>query len=147
MEKRGAAIMAFWLLKTEPGTFSWDDQVKRGAKGEPWSGVRNHQAKSNLMKMKKGERGFFYHSGEGKEIVGIVEVMREHYPDPTDPSGRFVMVDVKATEPLHKPVTLADAKAEPRLKSMVLVNNTRLSVQPVAAEEWKIICRMGGLKG
>jgi predicted RNA-binding protein with PUA-like domain len=138
--------MAFWLLKTEPGSFSWDDQVKRGAKGEPWSGVRNHQAKTNLMKMKKGERAFFYHSGEGKEVVGIVEVIREHYPDATDPTGKFVVVDVKAIEPLKTPVTLVDAKAEPRLKAMVLVNNTRLSVQPVAAEEWKLVCKMGGVK-
>jgi predicted RNA-binding protein with PUA-like domain len=136
--------MEYWLLKTEPGTFSWDDQVKRGAKGEPWSGVRNHQAKRNLMAMKKGERAFFYHSGEGKEVVGIVEVIREHYPDPTDPSGKFVVVDVKAIEPLGKPVTLVAAKAEPRLEKMVLVNNTRLSVQPVAADEWKVICGMGG---
>jgi predicted RNA-binding protein with PUA-like domain len=139
-------MMAYWLLKTEPGTFSWDDQVKRGAKGEPWSGVRNHQAKLNLMKMKKGERAFFYHSGEGKEIVGIVEVIREHYPDKTDPSGKFVAVDVKAIEPMPKPVTLVDAKADARLKAMVLVNNTRLSVQPVTADEWKHICKMGGVK-
>jgi predicted RNA-binding protein with PUA-like domain len=143
--------MAHWLLKTEPETFSWDDQVKRGAKGEPWSGVRNHQAKNNLIKMKKGELGFFYHSGETKEIVGIVEVVREHYPDPTAKSGEpssasWVVVDVKAIEPLKKPVTLADAKAEPRLKSMVLVNNTRLSVQPVTDAEWKVICKMGGVK-
>ena len=138
--------MAYWLLKTEPGTFSWDDQVRRGAKGEPWSGVRNYQAKANLMKMKKGDRAFFYHSGEGKEIVGIVEVIREHYPDPTDKTGKFVMVDVKAIEPLKKPVTLADAKADAALKKMVLVNNTRLSVQPVAADEWKHICKMGGVK-
>jgi len=138
--------MAYWLLKTEPETFSWDDQLKRGAKGEPWSGVRNHQAKRNLMGMKKGERAFFYHSGEGKEIVGIVEVIREHYPDPTAKRGEpWVVVDVKATAPLKKPVTLAAAKAEPQLKSMVLVNNTRLSVQPVAAEEWKHICKMGGV--
>jgi predicted RNA-binding protein with PUA-like domain len=136
--------MAYWLLKSEPETFSWADQVKRGAKGEPWSGVRNHQAKRNLMAMKKGERAFFYHSGEGKEVVGIVEVIREHYPDPTDPSGKFVVVDVKAIEPLGKPVTLVAAKAEPRLEKMVLVNNTRLSVQPVAADEWKVICGMGG---
>jgi predicted RNA-binding protein with PUA-like domain len=139
--------MAYWLLKTEPGTFSWDDQVKRGAKGEPWSGVRNHQAKLNLMKMKKGERAFFYHSGEGKEIVGIVEVSREHYPDPTAKSGEpWVVVDVKAIEPLGKPVTLVDAKAEPRLQKMVLVNNTRLSVQPVTADEWKLVCKMAGVK-
>jgi predicted RNA-binding protein with PUA-like domain len=139
--------MAYWLMKTEPETYSWDDQVKRGAKGEPWSGVRNHQAKANLTRMKKGDRAFFYHSGEGKEIVGIVEVIREHYPDPTAKSGEpWVVVDVKAIEPLKKPVTLADVKAEPRLKAMVLVNNSRLSVQPVTAEEWKIICKMGGVK-
>jgi predicted RNA-binding protein with PUA-like domain len=138
--------MAHWLVKTEPETFSWDEQTKRGAKGEPWSGVRNHQAKLNLMKMKKGERAFFYHSGKGKEIVGIVEVIREHYPDPTATPGEpWVAVDVKAIEPLAKPVTLAAAKAEPRLKDMVLVNNTRLSVQPVAADEWQTICKMGGV--
>jgi predicted RNA-binding protein with PUA-like domain len=131
-------------MKTEPGTFSWDDQVKRGAKGEPWSGVRNHQAKANLMKMKKGDHAFFYHSGDGKEIVGVVEVIREDYPDPTDTTGKFVMVDVKAIEPLKKPVTLVAVKAEPRLKTMVLVNNSRLSVQPVTADEWKLICKMGG---
>ena len=138
--------MAHWLLKTEPETFSWNDQVKKGVEGEPWTGVRNHQAKNNLMKMKKGERAFFYHSGEDREIVGIVELIREHYPDPTDPTGKFVVVDVKAVEPLSKPVTLVAAKAEPRLKAMVLVNNTRLSVQPVETAEWKVICRMGGVK-
>lgn len=139
--------MAYWLMKSEAETFSWDDQVKRGGKGEPWSGVRNHQAKLNLMKMKKGDRAFFYHSGEDREIVGVVEVIREHYPDPTAKSGEpWVVVDVKAIAPLQKPVSLADAKAEPRLKAMVLVNNTRLSVQPVTAEEWKIICKMGGIK-
>jgi predicted RNA-binding protein with PUA-like domain len=139
--------MAHWLMKSEPETYSWDDQVQRGAKGEPWSGVRNHQAKLNLTKMKKGERAFFYHSGETKEIVGIVEIVREHYPDPTaKPDEPWVVVDVKAIEPLKKPVRLADAKAEPRLKSMVLVNNMRLSVQPVTADEWKVICKMGGVK-
>lgn len=139
--------MAYWLMKSEPETYSWDEQVKRGAKGEPWTGVRNHQAKLNLMKMKKGDRAFFYHSGESKEVVGVVEVIREHYPDPTAKSGEpWVVVDVKAIEPLKKPVTLADAKAEPKLKAMVLVNNTRLSVQSVTADEWKIICKMGGVK-
>jgi predicted RNA-binding protein with PUA-like domain len=139
-------MMAHWLLKSEPETYSWDEQVKRGAKGEPWTGVRNHQAKNNLLKMKKGDLGFFYHSGEGKEIVGVVEIVREHYPDPTAKAGEpWVVVEVKAIEPLKKPVRLADAKAEPKLKSMVLVNNTRLSVQPVTADEWKIICKMGGI--
>jgi predicted RNA-binding protein with PUA-like domain len=138
--------MAYWLMKTEPETFSWADQVKRGAKGEPWTGVRNHTAKQNLMKMKTGDRAFFYHSGEGREIVGIVEVMREHYPDPTDPTAKFVAIDVKAVAPLPKPVTLAGIKAEPRLKDMALVKFSRLSVQPVTAPEWAQVCRMGGLK-
>jgi predicted RNA-binding protein with PUA-like domain len=139
-------MMAHWLLKSEPETYSWDEQVKRGAKGEPWTGVRNHQAKNNLLKMKQGDRGFFYHSGEGKEIVGVVEIVREHYADPTAKAGEpWVVVDVKAIEPLKKPVRLADAKVEPRLKAMVLVNNTRLSVQPVTADEWKLICKMGGI--
>ena len=139
--------MPYWLLKTEPDTFSWDDQVKKGAKGEPWTGVRNHQAKNNLMKMKKGERAFFYHSGEGREIVGIVEVIREHHPDPTDPTGKFVAIDVKAVKPLPKPVTLAEIRAEPRLADMVLVKNSRLSVQPVTGQEWEVVCHMGGRKG
>ena len=138
--------MAYWLMKSEPAAFSWDQQVKSGAKGEAWTGVRNHQAKLNLMKMKKGDRAFFYHSNEGKEIVGVVEVTREHYPDPTAKVGEpWVVVDVRAIEPMKKPVSLADAKAEPRLKAMALVNNTRLSVQPVTADEWKTVCKMGGL--
>ena len=138
--------MAYWLLKSEPDAFSWDEQVKTGAKGGPWTGVRNHQAKLNLMKMKKGDRAFFYHSNIGKEVVGVVEVTREHYPDPTAKADEpWVVVDVRALEPMKKPVSLADAKAEPRLKTMALVNNTRLSVQPVTADEWKTICRMGGL--
>lgn len=138
--------MAYWLVKTEPETFSWDEQVKRGAKGEPWTGVRNHTAKQNLMKMKKGDRAFFYHSGEGKEIVGIVEVTRAHYPDPTDETGKFVCVDVKAVTPVPKPVRLATIKTEPRLKDMALLKHSRLSVQPVTADAWKQICRMGGVK-
>jgi predicted RNA-binding protein with PUA-like domain len=138
--------MPFWLMKSEPATFSWDDQVKRGGDGEPWNGVRNHQAKINLMKMKKGDRALFYHSNEGKEVVGIVEVIREHYPDPTAKAGEpWVVVDVKAIGPMKYPVTLVAAKAEPRLKDTVLVNNTRLSVQPVSADEWKVICEMGGV--
>jgi predicted RNA-binding protein with PUA-like domain len=139
-------VVAYWLIKSEPDVFSWDDEVKSGVKGEAWTGVRNHQAKLNLMKMKKGDRAFFYHSNEGKEIVGVVEVVREHYPDPTAKAGEpWVVVDVKAVEPLQKPVTLAEAKAESRLKAMALVNNMRLSVQPVTAEEWKTVCKMGGL--
>jgi len=138
--------MAYWLLKTEPETFSWDDQLKRGAKGEPWSGVRNFTARRHLKEMKKGDRGFFYHTGDEKQIVGIVEVIRESYPDTTDPKAVFVAVDVKAIRPLRTPVTLAKIKAEPRLKDMALVKYSRLSVQPVTPSEWKLICKLGGLK-
>lgn|SRR5512135_3691984 len=138
--------MAYWLFKTEPETFSWDMQKKKRAKGEPWSGVRNHQAKSNMKKMKKGDQGFFYHSGDTREIVGIVEVIGEYRPDPTDETGVFGLVDVKAVAELKKPVTLADAKADPKLAKMTLVRFSRLSVQPVSADEWKHICKLGGVK-
>jgi predicted RNA-binding protein with PUA-like domain len=138
--------MAYWLLKTEPETFSWDDQVKRGAKGEPWTGVRNYTARKHLKEMKEGDHAFFYHSGDERQIVGVVEVIRESYPDATDPTGAFVATDVKALWPLRKPVTLAEVKAEPRLKDMALVKFSRLSVQPVTASEWTIICKLGGLK-
>jgi predicted RNA-binding protein with PUA-like domain len=139
--------MAYWLVKSEPGSWSWEQQVKSGAKGTAWTGVRNHTAKQNLEKMKKGDRAFFYHSGEGKDIVGIAEIVREHYPDPTDKAGTFVVVDIKAVEPVPHPVTLAAIKAEPKLKDMALVKYSRLSVQPVTAEEWKRVCAMGGIKG
>jgi predicted RNA-binding protein with PUA-like domain len=139
--------MSNWLLKTEPETFSWDQQVNRGAKGEPWTGVRNFTARRHLKEMKKGELAFFYHTGEEKQIVGIVEVIRESYPDPTDKEGKFLAVDVKAIEPLRNPVTLAAIKAEPGLKDMALVKYSRLSVQPVTAAEWKIVRHMGGKKG
>jgi predicted RNA-binding protein with PUA-like domain len=140
--------MAYWLMKSEPDAWSWNQQVKSGPKGTAWTGVRNHQAKLNLMKMKKGDRAFFYHSNIGKAAVGIVEIIRESYPDPTADKGTpWVVVDVKAIEPLPKPVTLEDVKAAPRLKAMMLINNTRLSVQPVTAEEWKLVCKMGGLQG
>jgi predicted RNA-binding protein with PUA-like domain len=138
--------MATWLLKTEPETFSWDMQVKRGAKGEPWTGVRNFTARRYLKEMKKGDRAFFYHTGDEKQIVGIAEVIREAYKDPTDADGKFLAVDVIAVEPLPKPVTLAAVKAEPRLKDMALVKYSRLSVQPVTAAEWKIVCHMAGKK-
>ena len=138
--------MAYWLMKTEPDAWSWDQQVKKGATGESWNGVRNHTAKQNLMKMKKGERAFFYHSNIGKEIVGIVEVIREHYPDPTDEKKIFVTLDVKAIEPLPKPVTLEQVKTEPKLKDMALIKFSRLSVQPVTAAQWDMIRRLGGLK-
>jgi predicted RNA-binding protein with PUA-like domain len=138
--------MAYWLFKTEPETFSWDQQKAKGARGEPWSGVRNHQAKLNMMKMKKGDRGFFYHSGSAREIVGIVEVIGEYRPDPTDATGKFGMVDVKAVADLPMPVTLTQAKADPKLAKMTLVTFSRLSVQPVTDAEWKHVRKLGGLK-
>lgn len=137
--------MAYWLLKSEPSAWSWDDQVKAGAKGTSWNGVRNHAAKQNLMAMRTGEQAFFYHSNEGKAVVGIVEVTREYYPDDTDASGRFGMVDVRALRALPRPVTLDAVKAEPRLAAMALVRQSRLSVQPVTDEEWRVVCAMGGL--
>lgn len=137
--------MNHWLFKSEPSTWSWNDQVKAGAKGTHWSGVRNHLAKQNMMKMRVGDLGFFYHSNEGKEIVGIVEVIREYYPDDSDPTGKFVMVDVRAVKPLKTAVTLADVKATKSLATMSLLTSARLSVQPVTAAEWKTICTMGGL--
>lgn len=138
--------MAYWLFKSEPGDWSWDNQVKRGAKGEHWDGVRNHQANNNMKAMKVGDLGFFYHSVDQKSVVGIVRVIKEHYPDHTDPKERFGMVDVEAVEPVKTVVTLADIKANPKLEDMVLVKNSRLSVQPVTAKEWKEVCRMAGLK-
>jgi predicted RNA-binding protein with PUA-like domain len=137
--------MAYWLVKSEPSTWSWDQQVAKGAKGEPWTGVRNHTAKLNMMKMKKGDRAFFYHSNEGKEIVGIVEIIREHYPDPTDKTGKFVCVDIAADKPMKKPVTLETIKVEARLAEMDLVKYSRLSVQSVTADAWKLVCKMGGI--
>jgi len=139
--------MAYWLLKTEPEEFSWDDCVKRGAKGEPWSGVRNFTARRHLKEMKKGEEAFFYHTGDEKQIVGIAEIIREAHPDPGDEKGVFVMVDVKAVKPLPTPVTLAAVKVDPKLNEMALTKYARLSVQPVTAAEWAHVCRMGGLKG
>lgn len=138
--------MAYWLYKSEPGTWSWDDQVKCGAKGTEWDGVRNHMANNFMKEMKKGDLGFFYHSVNEKQVVGIVEVIGEHRPDPKDATGKFGMVQLKAVEPMPKPVALADIKGEPALEDMVLVKNSRLSVQPVTAAEWKKICAMGGLK-
>ncbi|MGB0571242.1 MAG: EVE domain-containing protein [Alphaproteobacteria bacterium] len=136
--------MAYWLFKTEPSTWSWDDQVKKGV--EHWDGVRNYQANNNMKAMKVGDKGFFYHSVNEKQVVGIVEVVRTHYPDHTDESGRFGMVDVKTVKPVETPVTLTDVKSNPKLADMVLVNNSRLSVQPVKATEWREVCRMAGVK-
>lgn len=128
--------MAYWLLKSEPDVFSWNDLVARGAEGEPWNGVRNHTAKLNMMAMKRGDQAFFYHSQAGKEIVGVCEVIAEAYPDATDPKGVFVCVDVRALAPLPRPFTLAEAKADPALQGMSLVTSFRLSVQPVTDAEW-----------
>lgn len=138
--------MRHWLYKSEPFKWSWDMQVKAGAKGTFWDGVRNHSAKLNLMAMKKGDQGFFYHSNEGLEIVGIVEVIREAYPDPTaEPGEPWVVVDLRAVQPLLRPISLAEVKATPALAKMSLVTSMRLSVQPVTDAEWELICRMGGL--
>lgn len=137
--------MHYWLVKSEPSVWSWDQQVAKGAKGEAWTGVRNHSAKLNMMKMKKGDLAFFYHSNEGKEIVGIAAIAREHYPDPTDASGKFVCVDIAAKTPLKKPVTLVAVKAEPTLADMELLRLSRLSVQAVTPQQWAIVCKMGGV--
>lgn len=137
--------MAYWLVKSEPSAWSWEQQVAQGAKGEPWTGVRNFTARQNLVAMKKGDLAFFYHSNEGKEIVGIAEIIREAYPDPSDKTARFVCVDIKANKPLQTPVTIAAVKADKRLADMALVKYSRLSVQPVTPAEWKLVCKMGGL--
>jgi predicted RNA-binding protein with PUA-like domain len=135
--------VAYWLFKSEPGSFSWNDLVRLGRDG--WNGVRNHQAANNMKAMKLGERGFFYHSVDEKSIVGVVEVCALYHPDPTDKTGRFGMVDVKPVMPVKRPVTLAEIKAEPRLQNLALVRQSRLSVVPVGAAEWKIICKMAGI--
>jgi len=132
--------VAYWLFKSEPGAWSWDDQVCDGT--AEWDGVRNYQAANNMKAMKIGDRGFFYHSVNEKRIVGIVEVVKEYYPDPTDPKGRFGMVDVKAMKPVKTPVTLAEIKAEPRLAELALVRQSRLSVVPVGDAEWRLLCAM-----
>lgn len=137
--------MAYWLFKSEPDTWSWDQQVAKGEAGEEWHGVRNYQARNNMRAMKVGDQGFFYHSNQGKEIVGIVAVSAESHPDSTTDDPRWDCVDIKALRPLLRPVTLEEAKADPRLAEMALVRNTRLSVQPVTEAEWKIVCALGGL--
>ena len=137
--------MHYWLFKSEPNVWSWQDQVNAGAKGTCWSGVRNHVAKQNMMAMQVGDRGFFYHSNEGLEIVGIVTVIRQFYPDPSDATGKFGMVDINAVKPLKMPVTLKQVKATPALATMALVTSMRLSVQPVTVAEWALVTEMGGL--
>ena len=137
--------MNHWLLKTEPEAYSWDQLVKD--KRTNWSGVRSPAGRANLMKMKTGDRAFFYHTGDERQIVGVCEVVKEHYPDPSDETGRFVMVDVKPVEKVPAPVTLAQVKAEKRLKDMRLVREGRLSVSPVTDAEWAIVAKMAGIKG
>ena len=135
--------MAFWLVKSEPTAWSWDDHVKKGV--QYWDGVRNHQAAGNMKAMKLGDRAFFYHSVEEKRIVGVVEVVREAYPDPTDPEGKWVVVDFKALSPLKTPITLAQIKGDPRLEHLPLVRQSRLSVCPVDDAAWRLLCDLGGV--
>jgi predicted RNA-binding protein with PUA-like domain len=136
--------MKYWLVKSEPGAWSWEDQVREGTTG--WTGVRNAQATNNMKAMALGDRCFFYHSVDEKRIVGIVEVAKLYHPDPTDKDGRWGMVDVRALMPLKTPVSLAQIKAEPTLKELPLVRQSRLSVSPVDAAAWKLICKLGGVK-
>jgi predicted RNA-binding protein with PUA-like domain len=137
-------MTAYWLVKSEPDAFSWDQQVANGT--EAWTGVRNHMARNNLKAMRQGDRVFFYHSNVGKQIVGVVEVEREAYPDPTAASGDWVCVDMKAVRPLPKPVTLVAIKADPGLADILLVRQPRLSVMPISKPHWDKVCRMGGWK-
>lgn len=137
--------MAYWLLKSEPDVFGWDHLAAKGAAGEEWTGVRNYQARNNMRAMKVGDRGFFYHSNIGKAVVGILEVIRESAPDSTTDDPRWDCVCVRAVMPFARPVSLETCKVQPGLEAMVLINNSRLSVQPVTAAEWAIICRLGGL--
>jgi predicted RNA-binding protein with PUA-like domain len=136
--------MKYWLFKSEPSTWSWDDQVAKGDAGEEWDGVRNYQARNFMREMEVGDRGFFYHSQKEKAVVGVVEVIAEAHPDSTTDDERWECVDIKAIGPFATPVDLDTIKADPRLSEMVLVRNSRLSVQPVRAEEWRVICDLGG---
>tara|TARA_R110002012_G_scaffold137125_4_gene291604 strand:- start:17 stop:430 length:414 start_codon:yes stop_codon:yes gene_type:complete len=135
--------MAYWLIKTEPSSWSWDDQVAKDVEG--WDGVRNYQAANNLRAMKRGDQAFFYHSVKEKSIVGIVEIVREAYPDPSDAKGKFVQVDVKTVKALKTPVTLDDIKADPRFSELALLKQSRLSVLPIDDASWNAICEMGGV--
>ena len=140
-------MAGYWLFKSEPATWSWDQQVAKGDAGEEWSGVRNYQARNNMRLMEPGDRGFFYHSQTDRAIVGVVEVCRAAHPDSTaGDDARWDCVDIRAVSPLARPVTLDDCKADPRLAQMVLVKNSRLSVQPVTPEEWLVICALGGVE-
>jgi predicted RNA-binding protein with PUA-like domain len=136
--------MSYWLFKSEPESWGWDQQVAKGDAGQEWDGVRNFQARNHMKAMKKGDLGFFYHSGDAKAVVGVVEVIAEAHPDSTAEDSRWQCVDIRAVAPFPRAVTLEAVKAEPRLKDMALVKNARLSVQPVTPEEWRIVCEMGG---
>jgi len=138
--------MTHWLFKSEPDTWSWDQQVARGEQGEEWHGVRNYQARNNMRAMKIGDLGFYYHSNIGKEVVGIVEVCKTSAPDSSTDDPRWDCVHIRAVRPLLRPVTLETCKVEPGLEKMVLVNNSRLSVQPVTPDEWRIVCHLGGIE-
>ena len=138
--------MAHWLFKSEPDVWGWHDQVAKGDAGEEWDGIRNYQARNHMRDMKVGDLGFFYHSRTGLEIVGIVEVCAEAHPDSTTDDERWECVDIKAVRPFENPVTLEAIKAEPTLSDMVLVKNSRLSVQPVTPDEWQKVCALGGTK-
>jgi predicted RNA-binding protein with PUA-like domain len=144
--EKGDRLMAYWLFKSEPDVWGWDAQVAKGEAGEEWDGVRNYQARNNMRAMKNGDLGFFYHSRTGLEVVGIVEVCAEVHPDSTTDDERWECVDIRAVRPFTKPVTMAEIKANPKLAEMVLVKNSRLSVQPVTATEWAIVCEMGETK-
>jgi predicted RNA-binding protein with PUA-like domain len=135
--------MAYWLMKSEPSSYGWDDLVKE--KKTAWSGVRNYEARNNMQAMKKGDQSFFYHSNEGKEIVGIMEVVREAYPDPKDETGKFVMVDVKPLKPLKTPVALTTLNADKRFADLALIRKSRISVVPVSAAHFQAICKLGGV--
>ena len=139
--------MRYWLFKSEPNTWSWDQQVAKGKAGEEWDGVRNYQARNNMREMRKGDLGFFYHSVNEKQIVGVVEVSAESAPDSTTDDPRWDCVHVRAVAPFPRPVTLSEIKAEPRLADLALVKQSRLSVVPVADDEWRLICEMGGYQG
>ncbi|GGB92134.1 ubiquinol-cytochrome c reductase [Marivita lacus] len=139
--------MRYWLFKSEPSTWSWEDQVAKGAVGEEWNGVRNYQARNFMRDMAVGDRGFFYHTQSEKAVVGTVEVIAKAHPDSTSDDDRWECVDIKALDPVKTPVTLEQIKADERLSGMVLVNNSRLSVQPVTNVEWRIICDLAGLTG
>jgi predicted RNA-binding protein with PUA-like domain len=145
VDARGKPLSSYWLFKSEPDSFSWAQQKAKGRQGEAWEGVRNYQARNHMKAMHIGDRGFFYHSNEGKEIVGVVEVCALAHPDASDGSGTWECVDVRALADMPKPVALKEVRANRKLAGMALVTSSRLSVQPVRPEEWKEICRMGGL--